>query len=207
MANAHDHSKPDKHPVYGATGRKAAPAELDHVREFVNTLDLETHEEQLDNPEGLASWLEFHDLLPVGDAPLTDADVRQARSLREALRKVLLSHNGLPLEPEAVDAVNAAAKSADLVVRFDEHGHAALVPVRPGIDGALGRLLAIVYAAIADGTWERLKACPADDCLWAFYDWSKNRSGTWCDMAECGNRAKARAYRERRQRGTEAKPA
>src|SRR3954465_3596777 len=157
MADTHDHSKPGEHPVYGAAGRKAAPAELDHVREFVNTLDLETHEEQLDDPEGLASWLEFHELLPVGAAPLTDADVRQARSLREALRKVLLSHNGMPLEPEAGDAVNAAAKSAELGGRFDEHGHAALVPVRPGIDGALGRLLAIVYRAIGDGTWARLK--------------------------------------------------
>jgi predicted RNA-binding Zn ribbon-like protein len=30
-----------------------------------------------------------------------------------------------------------------------------------------------------------------------FYDRSKNRSGRWCVMAECGNRAKVRAYRER----------
>jgi predicted RNA-binding Zn ribbon-like protein len=196
----------DQHPKTDHDHPKAAPAELDHVREFVNTLDLETHEEQLDNPDGLASWLEFHDLLPTGET-LTDADVRQAQSMREALRKLLLAHNGVPLDPAAVDAVNAAAKSAELVVRFDAHGHAALVPVRPGIDGALGRLLAIVFRAIQDGTWERLKACPAEDCEWAFYDWSKNRSGTWCDMAECGNRAKARAYRERRQRGSTAKTA
>jgi predicted RNA-binding Zn ribbon-like protein len=45
-----------------------------------------------------------------------------------------------------------------------------------------------------------MKACALhDSCEWAFYDWSKNRSGTWCDMAVCGNRAKARAYRERRR--------
>jgi predicted RNA-binding Zn ribbon-like protein len=179
---------------------KAAPAELDQVREFVNTLDLETDVDELADPAATATWLSGRGLLP-GDAPLTDADVRQARSMREALRKLLLAHNGAPLDPTAVDAVNSAAKSAELVVRFDPHGHAELVPVRPGIDGALGRLLAIVYESMADGTWERLKACPAEDCEWAFYDWSKNRSGTWCDMAECGNRAKARAYRERHQRG------
>ena len=44
-----------------------------------------------------------------------------------------------------------------------------------------------------------VKACPADDCRWAFYDRSRNRSGTWCDMSDCGNRAKARAYRKRHQ--------
>jgi predicted RNA-binding Zn ribbon-like protein len=121
--------------------------------------------------------------------------------MREALRNLLLVHNGAPLDQQAVDAVNSAAKSAELVVRFEGDGNAALAPVRPGIDGALGRLVAIVYRAMADGTWERLKACPEDRCEWAFYDWSKNRSATWCDMAVCGNRAKARAYRERRQRG------
>jgi predicted RNA-binding Zn ribbon-like protein len=55
---------------------------------------------------------------------------------------------------------------------------------------------------MANGTWERLKACALHDtCEWAFYDWSKNRSGTWCDMKVCGNRSKARAYRERQKTG------
>jgi predicted RNA-binding Zn ribbon-like protein len=194
-AALHDHDHP-----------KAAPGELDYVRLFVNTLDLETHEEELADPASTAAWFAERGLLP-GTETLTDSDVRQAHEMREALRKLLLAHNGAPLEPAAVESVNAAAKSAELVVRFDDHGSAALAPVRPGVDGALGRLLAIVYRAMADGTWERLKACPADDCEWAFYDWSKNGSGTWCDMAVCGNRAKARAYRERRQRGAAAREA
>jgi predicted RNA-binding Zn ribbon-like protein len=192
MTHDHEHDHP-----------KAAPGELDHIRVFVNTFDLETGEEKLADPAATAAWLSERGLL-LGDEPLTDADVRQARSMREALRKLLLAHNGAAIDPAAVDAVNAAAKSAELVVRFDPQGHAALVPVRPGIDGALGRLLAIVFRSMAEGTWERLKVCPADDCEWAFYDWSKNRSGTWCDMDVCGNRAKARAYRQRRQRGAGA---
>src|SRR4051794_9274473 len=167
MSAAHDHEHP-----------KAAPAELDYVRLFVNTLDLETHEEQLPDPPATAAWLAERGLLPEGER-LTDADVRQAREMREALRKLLLAHNGAPLDASAVDSVNAAAKSAELVVRFDEQGHAEPVPVRPGIDGALGRLIAIVYRSISEGTWERLKACPEDKCEWAFYAWSKNRPATW----------------------------
>ena len=66
-----------------------------------------------------------------------------------------------------------------------------------GVDAAIARLLAIVHDSMSDRTWQRLKACPAEDCLWAFYDHSRNRSGTWCEMGECGNRAKARRYRER----------
>ena len=55
--------------------------------------------------------------------------------------------------------------------------------------------------AMADGTWPRLKACAAHNCEWAFYDTSKNRSRTWCNMAVCGNREKARAYRQRQRAG------
>jgi predicted RNA-binding Zn ribbon-like protein len=189
---AHEHEHP-----------KAAPDELDHIRQFVNTYDLESLEDKIAEPEAAATWLAERDLLPATEQ-LTQADVRQAQSMRESLRKLLLAHNGAELDQSAVDAVNSAAKSAELVVRFDDDGNAALTPVRPGIDGALGRLVAIVFRAMADGTWERLKACPEDKCEWAFYDWSKNRSATWCDMATCGNRVKARTYRERRQRGSAA---
>ena len=71
----------------------------------------------------------------------------------------------------------------------------------PGVDGALGRLLVIVYRAMETGTWPRLKACRSDTCQWAFYDHSKNRSGHWCSMAVCGSQHKARTYRERQRGG------
>ena len=84
---------------------------------------------------------------------------------------------------------------------FDlDEGKPALAVRGSGPGAVVAPIVAIVYEAMVDGTWERLKACPADDCQWAFYDESKNRSGTWCDMAVCGNRAKVRAYRERRTR-------
>ena len=73
------------------------------------------------------------------------------------------------------------------------------MPEGEGADAALGRLMAIVADAVADGSWERLKACPREECEWAFYDHSKNRSGRWCKMEDCGNLAKAKAFRERRR--------
>ncbi len=49
---------------------------------------------------------------------------------------------------------------------------------------------------------DRLKICP--NCEWLFLDRSRNRSRTWCDMAVCGNRTKARRhYRRNRE---EAQP-
>ena len=75
--------------------------------------------------------------------------------------------------------------------------HRQLVVRLRGVDGALGRMLALVAAAQDEGTWSRLKACLADDCQWAYYDLSRNRSAVWCDMGTCGNRQKVRSYRER----------
>jgi predicted RNA-binding Zn ribbon-like protein len=86
-------------------------------------------------------------------------------------------------------------------VCFDDHGHASVVPKARGVDGALGRLLATVTAAQQDGTWARLKVCPAEDCRFAFYDTSRNRSAVWCDMKVCGNRHKVRSFRERQTAG------
>ena len=179
-----------------------APGELELVRAFVNTYDADERREDLTGPEALADWLTGHDLLEAG-ARATAADVRRGVTVREALRAVLLHHAGLDLDPGAAEALDEAARRARLGVRFDPRARVRLEPAAAGVDGALGRLLAVVARARADGTWERLKVCLADDCQWAYYDRSRNRSSVWCDMRVCGNRAKVRSYRERRTAGME----
>ena len=189
-------------PLRTGDSRKPAPDDLVLVQGFVNTRDLEDDEDDVPDSAALGRWLAHYGLMEAG-APVSDADFGQAIRVREALRSVLMAKNGGDADPAAVDTLNAAAKSAELLVRFEPDGESQLVPVRGGVDGALGRLLAIVDRAQAEGTWNRLKGCPDTACGWAFYDWSKNRSATWCSMEVCGNRAKARAYRER-HRGARA---
>jgi predicted RNA-binding Zn ribbon-like protein len=41
----------------------------------------------------------------------------------------------------------------------------------------------------------RVSQCGGDNCGWLFVDASKNHSRCWCDMRDCGNRAKIRRYR------------
>lgn len=170
------------------------------IEDFVNTNELdEVDGEKLLAPADLRGWLSDHDLLPSG-ASVSDADLARALRVREALRSLLLAHNGAELDPNAVATLNGAADESRLRVRFAAGGGAAhLVPDEPDVPGALSRILAVVYTAMADESWDRLKACRLDDCQWAFYDQSKNRSRTWCSMKVCGNRAKARAYRERQR--------
>ena len=61
----------------------------------------------------------------------------------------------------------------------------------------MGRMVAAVFAAMAEEDWARLKLCDSQSCRWVFYDRSKNHSSRWCKMTSCGNREKARRFRER----------
>jgi predicted RNA-binding Zn ribbon-like protein len=88
---------------------------------------------------------------------------------------------------------------AVLPVRLEagHDGRVAAVPAGSGTSAGLARLLLIAARSDAVGTWQRLKACGADDCQWAFYDRSPTQNGCWCTMQLCGARAKSRAYRRR----------
>jgi predicted RNA-binding Zn ribbon-like protein len=177
--------------------RQQAPGELEHVRAFVNTADLEQGTDALESPGALARWLAEHGLASAS-VRATRSDLAHALRLRESLRTILLAHNGQGESERAAAVLDAAARKARLRLRFDQRGDGVLEPEAGGVDGALGRLLAIIGRSIAQGTWERLKACRWHTCEWAFYDHTKNHSGAWCTMEVCGNRAKAKAYRERR---------
>ena len=176
-----------------------APHQLDRVIEFVNTFDPDTDVDELSSPTGLHEWLTDRALLGPGSTQIREPERRQAIRLREALRAVMLAHNGLDLDPEAAAELDRVAQAGRLSVQFAADGSATLRPRAQGFAGALAGLLASVAEADADGSWQRAKACRAEDCHWAFYDHSRNRSGVWCDMAVCGNRTKVRAYRAARR--------
>lgn len=179
--------------------RVPAPEPLETVRRFVNSHDLESGEDALGSPEEAARLLAEWGLAPQGTR-LTARDVTRLRRLREALRAVLLAHQGTEAVPaDSLAVLDLEAGRGELAARFAADGSVAVIGRGGGVDGAVAALLAIVVGAVADGSWGRLKACRADDCHWAFYDASRNHSGQWCVMEVCGNRSKARAYRARRR--------
>lgn len=175
-----------------------APGELERVRAFVNTWDAEDGSDAIGTPAALAAWLDEQGWLEKSTR-VTAAEHKRVIGVRAAMRTTLRAHHGHE-EECAQDVLRDASQRAKLQVLFDEHGKARLEPAAEGVDGAVGRLLTLAHEADREGQWVRLKICPADDCQWAFYDQSRNRSATWCDMKVCGNRHKVREYRERRLR-------
>ena len=195
-------SSDNQHSVAAAgANEQAAPGRLDLVRRFVNTQDVEDGIEELATPAAARAWLHEHGL---PDVPRLDAPrLERLIGLRETLRRLLLANNGDTGNgaDAALERLRAEAARVPLQVRFDGESRSALVPGGAGIDAVIGELIGIVHEAMADGTWRRLKACRSETCEWAFYDRSRNRSGTWCSMAVCGNREKARSYRHRHGAG------
>ncbi|MGE3076256.1 MAG: CGNR zinc finger domain-containing protein [Dehalococcoidia bacterium] len=117
---------------------------------------------------------------------------------RVLLAMALANNTGESVELPARDLTRLAA-DATLTLSFGSNGSTSLRPTSTGANGAIAAMLAIVHEAIQNGTWSRLKVCPADRCEAAFYDTSRNRSATWCSMAVCGNRAKVSSYQQRRR--------
>ncbi|WP_242613098.1 CGNR zinc finger domain-containing protein [Herbihabitans rhizosphaerae] len=143
------------------------------VLDFINTVDAETGVDVLDEESRWAAWLAERRF---GH----EVAARDARPFRDGLRY-------------AVGDEHATAVAAGMAVRMDlSKGAPRLVG-----EDVLAAVLAAGYRLAVLGEWSRIKICPAHDCRWAFFDRSRNRSRTWCSMQVCGNREKARTWRER----------
>lgn len=177
-----------------ADRRDPAPGDLELIRQFINTTDIEERTDEVATPADLATWYATRGLLPLGRT-LTDADLARAIDLRETLRDVLQVHGGHPVSAKATAHFHDLAGSVPL--RLDVGPPARLIAA-DDTDPAVARLLGIAFESMTAGTWKRLKVCRNDACRWAYFDHSRNASGTWCRMAICGNRMKGQRFRARK---------
>jgi len=184
--------------VVAQLASRDAPGRLEVVRAFVNTRNIEAGTDVLATPVDLAEWLAARHLASPG-LRLEVSARRAATELREALRTLLLAHNGHDVDTAlAVEVLNQVSASAGVRPVMAPDGAVGYSVADGGGIGVLGGIVAIVYTAEGNGVWTRLKACSADVCQWAYYDASRNRASRWCHMQVCGNRAKGQAFRARK---------
>lgn len=124
--------------------------------------------------------------------PGTAADLAALRSARDLVRVMTLRNNGVAVEADT-------GLLAGTPLQFAWEGGPTLrapgaTSLPTHVTGAA--LLALVRAS-GRPDWARVKACRGPDCAWVFIDRSRNGSRRWCQMSECGNRAKAAAFRAR----------
>ena len=105
---------------------------------------------------------------------------------------------------ELLDHVAAEAASALAASRLVPDADGGVRPDGGGLAGAglhlpLHRAVLAAYDVLTSGDVAHVGRCAGHGCGWLFFDPSHRRH--WCIMAICGNRAKARAFAERRRAG------
>jgi predicted RNA-binding Zn ribbon-like protein len=185
-------------PVHEDGGTPPAPDDLELVRSF-----LSLHDHERGNPDGMPPsleslrwWLGAKELVGP-DEPVKDQDLAWALRVRDALTTKVRENMGEGMDADAAALLNRAGEETGLRVCFGCSDGDAIHVNATGVRGAIGRILGSAFLAELDGRWERFRVCHDPGCSSVFFDRSKNKSGKWCSMSSCGNRAKVRAFRER----------
>lgn len=179
-----------------------------------------------DRPEGeklgdygtLLLWAGEADALdPASLAALEDAATRdpggagaalaRAVRLRDALYRIFgarLRRRATP--PDDLEVLERELAHARRGERLAENDGGTLEVIWSGeaeaLDAVLWPVLRSTLALLSSrAALDRLRQCDGEACGWLFVDVSRGGRRRWCDMADCGNLAKVRAYRARESKG------
>jgi predicted RNA-binding Zn ribbon-like protein len=197
-------------PSHGASRDHHHEMSLDDTFDFMNTLELDEGSlvDRLQTATDATRWLVDRGLIHAGAAaPDEGAALERIRSVREALREVahaVAEHRGA--DAAAIAEVNRAIQARERVELVAESDGVSVGHSHVGdpLDDALARLADPLVHEISTGNADRVRICANDTCQWVFFDESRAARRRWCDMATCGNRAKAARHRARKK---EAAPA
>jgi predicted RNA-binding Zn ribbon-like protein len=181
--------------------------------DFVNSDDDAAHADALGDFESLVAWLEMARVIdtdratgmrrraqqqPAGAA----AALVDARRVRTALR-ALAEHGAgeAGAREEAVAEINRVLGRSAGIRRLEAHVDGsftrAFVPEGDAFAGLMIPLVESAADALIQAELPRVRRCADPRCGRVFYDVTKNGARRWCDMATCGNRAKAARHRAR----------
>lgn len=176
--------------------------------DFINTYwrdwrtgDKSKDRDRLEEPDWLQSWLAGKGL-----APLSKPDKGELQELKE-LRAFLF---------DTVKAITEGREPGNLVERLnrylmphpvirqafrDAEGHLAvkLEPKEASWGQVMAEIAASFTSALAEKEKSRFRICENPDCLWVYYDDTRNRSKRYCDDKACGNLMKVRRFRARKK--------
>lgn len=154
---------------------------------------------------GLLSDKEARELLRLAEkqSKAAGAVFKRGLGLRETIYRIFKC----VIEDWRPDSTDIARFNEEL---FIARSHQKLAPSGKKLSwgwddpaGDLDRMLWPVALSAAElltsGNLSRVRQCGGAECAWLFLDTSRNRSRQWCDMKDCGNLAKVRRFRQRRQ--------
>jgi predicted RNA-binding Zn ribbon-like protein len=158
-------------------------------------------EDRLDKPEWLNKWLESH-RLSVDNPPSSNelAALKQLRSLLQQMVKDIVA--GLEIRAEDIAALNKHMADAPVirkVTMVDRRYKLSLNAVSNDWHQVMADIAASFAHILVEAEPSRIRICDNPDCLWIYYDDTRNRSKKYCDDKCCGNLMKVRRFRARQK--------
>lgn len=134
------------------------------------------------------------------EGAVRDRFLAAARDFREALYRIFAAAiEGTAPKPADIAILNRRLAPAmqSLSLTWEEGKFLLGAPEPETPDDLLSQIASSAAHLVRSDKLERVKECSSDTCASLFIDESKNRSRRWCDMSDCGNKAKARRFYRR----------
>ncbi|WP_311518863.1 CGNR zinc finger domain-containing protein [Paenibacillus albidus] len=166
------------------------------------TGDRSKDRDKLEDQEWLDKWLKNH-ALPEGLIP-DESELEQLRELRswlwERIQEIVMEQRPDQVQLEALNRYMLRGPVIRQIV-WDNGQQAAikLLPQCSGWDQVMAEIAASFAEALLEKEASRFRICENPDCLWVYYDDTRNRSKRYCDDKACGNLMKVRRFRARKK--------
>lgn len=193
--------------------------------DFVNTLDwrgTDTPQEFLNTYDDLVSWSrhagissqqECRKLYEMAERSNAAAEMvlNQALKLRETIYRLFaagIANQNPRKEDLAIFNNNLSRSMQDSQITLTKEGYTwDISGNRSRLDWVLNPIISSAAEILVSNERKRVKACADSACGWLFIDVSRNQSRRWCDMKDCGNRAKATRFYKKMQHDDSRKDA
>jgi len=188
--------------------------------DFVNTLDwrgAETPVEFLNTYQDLVVWSRHAGICtPAEDRQLSkmakDCETearrvcKRAVELRETIYRIFAAisqnKNPAPKDLAGFNKYLSEAMKASLIIRAKDGYSWDTTGDKARLGWVLNPVIRSAADVLVSDEIKNIKACADPACGWLFLDSSRNKRRRWCDMQDCGNRAKASRFYKKNQTRT-----
>jgi predicted RNA-binding Zn ribbon-like protein len=129
---------------------------------------------------------------------------KRAVELRETIYRIFaaITHNKNPA-PQDLAGFNkylSEAMKASQIIRTKDGYSWDTAGNKARLDWVLNPVIRSATELLVSDDIKNIKSCADPACGWLFLDTSRNKRRRWCDMQDCGNRAKASRFYKKKQR-------
>jgi len=185
--------------------------------DFINTLDWRGTErpvEFLNTYQDLVVWSRYVGICTSGEARELaktakdrEAQARQVRQraigLRETIYRIF-SASSQNKNPSKQDLTGfnqqlSASMQTSQIIRIKDGYSWDTTGDKTRLDWIFNPIVRSAAKLLVSAELQNIKSCADPACGWLFLDTSRNKRRRWCDMQDCGNRAKASRFYKKTQ--------